>query len=152
MHFSKIFDNVSRILTSLKFSFIYFLSFLCTGVTSVNFKDKRKLKHLIALYILLHKKSANILIFPLIILVRLSVFCEALVLSNLRTSFSTSPKFTSSKWNVFSLLHFWIAGVLGRFLYFKVALKTGSLFSVTELFELIFEILSFFTILEKKII
>ena len=33
-----------------------------------------------------------------------------------------------------------------------MALKTGSLmFSVTELFELIFEILSFFTILEKKL-
>ena len=84
MHFSKNFDNVVRILTDLKFSFISFLSFLCTGVTSANFKEERKLEDLIALFMLVHKKSANISIFSLIILVGISVFCEALVLSDLK--------------------------------------------------------------------
>ena len=101
---------------------------------------------------LAHKKFANISIFSLIILVGISVFCEALVLPSLRISFSTSPKFTFSKWLVLFLLYFWIARMLGWFLYFKVALKTGSLlFSVTELFKLNFEILRFFTILERKL-
>ena len=53
-----------------------------------NFKEEGKLEDLIALFMLVHKKSANISI----ILVEISVFCEALVLSNLRISFSTFPK------------------------------------------------------------
>ena len=55
LHFSKIFDNVGRILTGLKFSFISFLPFLYTGVTSVNFKEEEKLEELIALSMLVHK-------------------------------------------------------------------------------------------------
>ena len=42
--FSKNFDNIGRILTGLKFSFIPFLLFLCTGVTSANFKEEGKLE------------------------------------------------------------------------------------------------------------
>ena len=90
IHFSKIFDNVGRILTGLKFSFISFLPFLCMGVTPANFKEEGKLKDLIALFMLVHKKSANISIFALIILVGMSAFREALVLSNLRIFFRLS--------------------------------------------------------------
>ena len=57
MHFSKIFDNVGRILTDLKFSFISFIPFLCTGETSANFKEKGKLEDLIALFMLVHNRS-----------------------------------------------------------------------------------------------
>ena len=111
-----------------------FLPFLCTGVTSANFKEEKKFEDLIALF-----KSANISIFSLIILVGILVFCEALVLSNLRISFSTFPLFTSSKWNVLFLLFFWIARILGWLLYFKMGLKAeSSMFLVTELFELKF--------------
>ena len=53
-----------------------------------NFKEEGKLEDLIALFMLAHKKAANISI----ILVEISVFCEALVLPNLRISFSTFPK------------------------------------------------------------
>ena len=142
IHFSKTFNNVGRILTGLKFSFISFLRFLCMGVTSANSKDEGKLEDLIALFVLVHKKSANISILSLTILVGISVFCQCEVLSNLRISFSTSPMFTSSKWNVLFLLYFWIAWMLEWFLYFKMPLKTGSLmFSVTELFELNFGLL-----------
>ena len=151
IHFSKFFDNIGRILIGLKFSFISFRPFLCTGVTSANFKEERKPKDLIALFVLVHKNSANTSVFSLIILVGILIFCEALVLSNLRISFPTSPMFTFSKWNVLLLLYFWIARMLGWFLSFKMALKTGFLmFSITELFELNFGILSFFTILERK--
>ena len=97
IHFSKIFDNVGRILTGLKFSFISFLPFLCMGVTPANFKEEGKLKDLIALFMLVHKMSANISIFALIILVGMSAFREALVLSNLRICFSTFSMFTTSK-------------------------------------------------------
>ena len=64
LRFSKTFDNVGRILTGLKFSFISFLPFLCMVVTSGNFKEEGKLEDLIALFMLVHKKSANISIFP----------------------------------------------------------------------------------------
>ena len=87
LRFSKTFDNVGRILTGLKFSFISFLPFLCMGVTSDNSKEERKLEDLIALFMLVHKKSTNISIFSLIILVRILIFCEALVLSNLKNFF-----------------------------------------------------------------
>ena len=91
---------------------------------------------------LVRENSANVWIFSLIILAGISVFCEALVLSNLRISFSISPIFTSLKWNVLFLLYFGIAGMTEWFLYFKMALTTGSLmFSITELFELNFGIL-----------
>ena len=80
--FLKNFDNVSRILTALKFSFISFLPFLCTGVTSAKFKEEGKLEDLIALFILVHEKSANISIFSSVILVGISVFWEAVVLFN----------------------------------------------------------------------
>ena len=101
---------------------------------------------------LVHKRSANISILSLIIIVEISIFCEPIVLLNLGISFSNSPTFTSSKWNILLLLYFWIARMLRWFLYFKMALKTGSLmFLVTELFELNFRILSFFTILEKEL-
>ena len=73
MHFSNIFDNVGRVLTGLKFSFISFLPFLRKGVTSANFKEEGKLVDLIALFMLVHKKSANISVFSLIILVGISV-------------------------------------------------------------------------------
>ena len=87
LHFSKTFDNVGRILTGLKFSFIAFLAFLCTGVMSDNSKEERKLDYLIALLMLVHKKSTNISIFSLLIIVGISVFCEVLVLSKLRIFF-----------------------------------------------------------------
>ena len=58
------FDNVGRIITGLNFSFISFLPFLCTSVTSANFKEEGKLEDLIALFMLVHKKSANISLFP----------------------------------------------------------------------------------------
>ena len=77
------------------------LPFLCTGVTSANFKEEEKFEDLVALF-----KSANISIFPLTILVGISFFYEALDLPNLRISFSTSPLFTSSRWNVLFLLGF----------------------------------------------
>ena len=67
------FDNVGRILTGLKFSFISFLPLLYTGVTSVDFKEEGKLEDLIALFMLVHKKSTNISIFSLIVLVGISV-------------------------------------------------------------------------------
>ena len=90
-------------------------------------------------------------IFSLIILVWVSVFSETLVSSNLRIYFWTSSMFPSLKSNVFFLLNFRIARMLGWFLYFKIALKTGSLmFLVTELFQLYFEIKSFLIILEQK--
>ena len=57
------------------------------GVTSANLKEEGKLEELIVLFMLAHKKFANISIFSLIILVGISVFCEALVLSNLRIIF-----------------------------------------------------------------
>ena len=87
IHFSKIFDNVGRIITDLKLPFIPFLPFLCTDVTSANFKREGKLENLIALFMLVHKKSAKILIFSLIILVGILIFYEALVLPNLRIYF-----------------------------------------------------------------
>ena len=90
IYFSKTFYNVGRILTDLKFSFISFFPFSCTGLTSANFKEEGKLKDLIALFMLVHKKSANISIFALIILVGMSAFREALVLSNLRIFFRLS--------------------------------------------------------------
>ena len=71
--FLKNFDNVGRILTGLKFSFISFLPLLYTGVTSVDFKEEGKLEDLIALFMLVHKKSTNISIFSLIVLVGISV-------------------------------------------------------------------------------
>ena len=37
------FDNVVRTLTGLKCPFIFFLPFLCKGVTSDNFKEEGKL-------------------------------------------------------------------------------------------------------------
>ena len=86
-HFSKIFDKVARILTGLKLSFISFPLFLCKGVMSTSFKEKEKLRDLIAPFMLVHKNSANISVFSLIILVGISVFCEAFVLSDLRISF-----------------------------------------------------------------
>ena len=61
--FSEIFDNVGRILNGLKFSFKSFLPFLCKGVTSADFKEEGKLADLIALFMLIHKKSTNINIF-----------------------------------------------------------------------------------------
>ena len=79
IHFSKVFDNVGGILTGLKFSFLSFLPFLCTSATSVNSREEGKLEELITLLMLVHKNFVNISIFPLIILVGISVFCEALV-------------------------------------------------------------------------
>ena len=79
IHFSNIFD-VGRILAGLKFSFISFLPFLCTGVTSANFKEEGKLKDLIVLFMLVNKKSTNISVFSLIILMGILAFCKALVL------------------------------------------------------------------------
>ena len=81
--FLKNFDNVGRILTALKFSFISFLPFLCTGVTSANFKEEGQLEDLIALFMPVPKKSENISLFSLIILMEISGFCEALALSSL---------------------------------------------------------------------
>ena len=106
INFSKVFGNVGRRLTRLKFSFISFLQFLCTCVTLANFQEERKHEDLIALLMLIHKKSTYIWIFSLIILVGILFFWEALVLSNLRISFLTSPIFTSSKCNVFFLCIF----------------------------------------------
>ena len=60
IHFSKVFDNVGRILTGLKFSLISFLPFLLTGVTSANFKKEGKVEVLIALFMPVYKKSTNI--------------------------------------------------------------------------------------------
>ena len=79
--------DVGRRLTDLKFCFITFLPFLCTDVTPANFKDEGKLEDLISLSMLVHKMSANISIFFLIILVGISVFCEALVLSKVLNFF-----------------------------------------------------------------
>ena len=76
------FDNVGRILTGFSFP-----PFLCTSVTSANFKEEGKLEDLIALFILVHKKSTNISTFSLIILVRILIFCATLVLSNLKNFF-----------------------------------------------------------------
>ena len=109
---------------------------------SANFKEEEKIEGLIALFMLVRENSANVWIFSLILLAEILAFCEALVLSNLRISFSISPIFTSLKWNVLLLMYFWIAGMLEWFLYFKMALTTGSLmFSITEMFELNFGIL-----------
>ena len=84
IHFIKNFDKVGRVLTGLKFSFISFLPFLCNSATSVNFKKEGKLSDLTPLFMLVHKNFANISIFSLIVLVGISVFCEALVLSSLK--------------------------------------------------------------------
>ena len=64
LRFSKTFDNVGRILTGLKFSFISFLPFLCMGVTSDNSKEERKLEDLIALFMLVHKSPQIYQYFP----------------------------------------------------------------------------------------
>ena len=88
LNFSKIFDNVDRILTGLKFHILSYPFFLFYAwVTSANFKEEGKLEDLIALFMLVHKKSTNISIFSLIILVRILILCEALVLSNLKNFF-----------------------------------------------------------------
>ena len=79
------------------FSFISFLPFLYKGVRSASFKKERKLTDLIAMFMLVHKNSANISLFSLIILAAISAFCEGLVLSNLRIFFSTSSIFTYLK-------------------------------------------------------
>ena len=68
-HYSKIFDKVSRLLTGLKFSFIFFLPLLCKGVMSANFKKEGKPVDLIALLMFKHKNSLSISISFLIILV-----------------------------------------------------------------------------------
>ena len=141
IHFSKIFDKGGGILTGLRFFIISFLSFLCKGVISANFKEEEKLADLIAPLMLVSKTSTNIM--------GILVFCGALVLSNLRISFLISPIFTSSKSNILFLLFFRISRMLAWFLYFKMALKTGSsMFTVTESN---FGISNFFTIFEKKL-
>ena len=63
------------------------LPFLCKGVTSDNFKKEGKLADLIALLMFVHKNSADISICSLMVLVVISNFCEALVLSNFRIFF-----------------------------------------------------------------
>ena len=85
--------DVGRRLTDLKFCFITFLPFLCTDVTPANFKDEGKLEDLISLSMLVHKLSANISIFFLIILVGISGFCEALDLSKVLNFFFDFPNF-----------------------------------------------------------
>ena len=101
---------------------------------------------------LVHKNSANISIFSLMLLVEISVFCEVLLLSNLGIYFLISSIFTSSKWNILLFLYFWIARMLGWFLYFKIALESGSLmFSLPESSEWNFGISGSFTIFKKKL-
>ena len=152
IHFSKIFDNVDRILILPKFSFISFLPLLCKNVTSTYFEKKRKLADLIALFFLVYKNFANISILSLIIAVVRSVFCEALVSSNLRISFSNAPILTSSKWFILFLLYFWIARISKWIFHFKMTSETGSLvFSVKDSFESNFAISSLFTIFENKL-
>ena len=152
IHFSNIFDNVDRILILLKFSFIYFLPLLCKNVTSAYFEKKGKLANLIALFFLVYKNFANISILSLIIVVVRSVFCEALVSSNLRISFLDAPILTSSKWYILFLLYFSIARISEWIFHFKMTSETGSLvFSVKDSFESNFAISSLFTIFENKL-
>ena len=73
---------------------------------SPNFKEEEKLADLIAQFMLAHKKSANISIFSFIILVGISVFCEALVLSNLRVFFFQLPQCSLLRNEIFVLAVF----------------------------------------------
>ena len=80
MLLSNTFENIERILTGLQFSFKSLLPFLRKGVTSAIFKQDGNEDDLEELLMFIHKKSANMYEFSLIILMRMSECWEALFL------------------------------------------------------------------------
>ena len=90
-------ENIGKILTGLQLSFKSFLPFLCKRVTSVIFKQSGNKDDLKELLMMVHKKSAKMTKFSLIILMEMSERYEALFLSNLSMSFFVSSMLTSEK-------------------------------------------------------
>ena len=85
--------------------------------------------------------------------IRTSELCNALLTSRFKISFLTFFWSTLIKLKLPLSLHlFWIAILLGWFLYFKIAFKVGSLVLLTKgsSFEYL-ELSRFCTILEKKL-
>ena len=114
------FENTGRILTDLV------LPFLCKGITSAIFEQDGNEDDLKELLIFVHKKSAKMPKFSLIILIEMSEYWKALFLSNLSMSFFMSSILTSEKRNVpFSKL-LCITSMLEWSLYLKIALRVGS--------------------------
>ena len=98
-----------------------------------------------------HKKSAKMFQFSLIILMRMSECWEAF-LSNLSVSFFMSSMLTSDKRNVSFSQLLCIASMLGWSLYLKIVLRVGSaMFSIIGSNSLYLEIFRFFTIFEKRL-
>ena len=129
-----------------------FLPFLCKEVTSAIFKQHENEDDLKELLIFVHKKSAKMSKFSLIILIGMSECREALFLSNLSMSFFMSSALTSEKRNVSFSQLFCIASMLGWSLCLKIALRVGSaMCSVTGSSSLYLEIFRSFTIFEKKL-
>ena len=131
---------------------VVFLPFLCKGITSVIFKQDGNKDDLKELLMFVHKKSAKMSKFTLIILIRMYECWEALFLSNLSMSFFMSSILTSEKRNVSFLQLLCIASMLRWSLYLKIALRVGSdMFSVTGSNSLYLEIFRLFAIFEKKL-
>ena len=152
MLLSDTFENTGRILTGLPFSFKSFLPFLCKGVTFAIFKQDGNEDDLKELLMFVHKKSAKMSKFSLIILIGMSECWEALFLSNLSMSFFMVSILTSEKGDVSFSQWLCIASMLGWSMYLKTALRVGSaMFSVTGSNSLYLEIFRFFTIFEKKL-
>ena len=123
MLLSNTFENTGRILTGLLFSFKSFLPFLCKGVTSAIFKHDGNEDDLKELLMFVHKRSAKMSKFSLIILIGMSECWEALFLSNLSMPFFMSSILTSEKRNVSFSQLLCIASMLGWSLYLKIALR-----------------------------
>ena len=125
MLLSNTFENTEGILTNPWFYFKSLLAFLCKGSTSTIFKQDMNEDDLREL-MLVHKKSAKMSKFSLIILMGMFECWEALFLSSLGMSFFMSSVLTSEKRNVsFSQLTC-IASILGWSLYLKIVLRVGS--------------------------
>ena len=97
MLLSNTFENIGRILSGRKFSFKSFLPFLCIGVTSAIFKQDRNEDDLKELLMFVHKKSANMSMCFLIILIGMSECWETLFLSSLNMSFFMTSMLISEK-------------------------------------------------------
>ena len=104
---------------------------MCKGA-SVIFKQDGNKEDLKELLMFVHKKSAKMSKFSLIVSMGISECWEAFFLFKLSMSFSMSSMLTSEKRNVSFSLLLYIASMLGWYLYLKIVLKIGyAMFSVT---------------------
>ena len=120
----EIFDRAAKLLPGLQFCFAYFLPFLCNGIISSNLRQDRNKEYLMGLLILVHRESAKMWTYSLIIFVVISETWESFLVSKSKISFSVSCAVTSVKEHLFLPLYLALMiKILGCFLYFSMAFK-----------------------------